>query len=68
MTWEVQSQRVRQTQSRLDAKLTAYSQYVSDLARKNAAPSDAVSVDMSGSTPSVPVSYTHLTLPTNREV
>ena len=52
MTWEVQSRRVRQTQSRLDAKLTAYSQYVSDLARKNAAPSDAVSVDMSGSTPS----------------
>ena len=44
---------MRQTQSRLDAKLTAYSQYVSDLARKNAAPSDAVSVDMSGSTPSV---------------
>jgi len=43
---------VRLTQSRLDAKLTAYSQYVSDLARKNAAPSDAVSVDMSGSTPS----------------
>ena len=52
MTWEVQSRRVRLTQSRLDAKLTAYAQYVSDLARKNAAPSDAVSVDMSGSTPS----------------
>ena len=52
MTWEVQSRRVRLTQSRLDAKLTAYAQYVSDLARKNAAPSDAVSVDMSGTAPS----------------
>ena len=52
MTWEVQSRRVRLTQSRLDAKLTAYAQYVSDLARRNAAPSDAVSVDMSGTAPS----------------
>lgn len=33
MTWEVQSRRARQTQSKLDAKLTTYSQYVSELAR-----------------------------------
>ena len=33
MTWEVQSRRARQTQSKLDAKLTAYSQYVSEIAR-----------------------------------
>lgn len=61
MTWEVQSRRVRQTQSKLDAKLTAYSQYVSEVARHGPmrAPSDAVAVDMSGtSTPSAPPDHT----------
>lgn len=56
MAWDVQSRRVRQTQSKLDAKLAAYSQHVSeavsrterDISARGSAPADAVAVDMTG--------------------
>ncbi|CCU99143.1 unnamed protein product [Malassezia sympodialis ATCC 42132] len=52
MTWEEQARRVRQTQSKLDAKLLAYSHYVSDIVRDpqraQGETVGAVSLDMSG--------------------
>ncbi|WFD23574.1 protein transport protein gos1 [Malassezia equina] len=52
MAWEELARRVRQTQSKLDAKLLAYSHYVSDVVRDpqraHGAPACAVSLDMSG--------------------
>lgn len=57
MSWEAQSRRVRQVQQRLDAKLTAYSQLVSDAA-SNSSPlsmAPSVAVDMnSGATSATP--------------
>ncbi|PKI84757.1 protein transport protein gos1 [Malassezia vespertilionis] len=50
MAWEAQSRRARQVQSRLDAKLTGYSQLVLEAASStspfSSAPSDAVALDM----------------------
>ncbi|WFD37575.1 protein transport protein gos1 [Malassezia japonica] len=57
MSWEAQSRRVRQVQQRLDAKLTAYSQLVSDAASNSSPLSTApsVAVDMnSGATSATP--------------
>lgn len=52
MTWEEQARRVRQTQAKLDAKLLAYSHYVSDIVRDpqraQEAPAGAISLDMTG--------------------
>jgi len=52
MAWEEQARRVRQTQAKLDAKLLAYSHYVSDIVRDpqcaQGTPAGAVSLDMSG--------------------
>lgn len=57
MSWEAQSRRVRQTQSRLDAALSSYAQFASEVARdpmRALAPAHAVAVDMSGSAPTDP--------------